>query len=74
MIAFGRLILALCSRAITVNNYAKALEYVARSYSADLKNAIVFLMSPPSPHKVCSYSLHRRQAFDTFVLDHRPAV
>lgn len=51
MISFGRLVLALCTRSLTVNNYAKALEHVARAYSADLKNAIIFLMSPHSPHK-----------------------
>lgn len=52
MISFGRLVLALCTRSLTVNNYAKALEHVARAYSADLKNAIIFLMSPHSPHKI----------------------
>ncbi|PVG00079.1 hypothetical protein CPB86DRAFT_872085 [Serendipita vermifera] len=51
MVAFGRLILSLCSKVANPTNYAKGFEFVARTYSADLKNVIQFLMSP-NPHKI----------------------
>ncbi|CCA66483.1 related to Pab1 dependent poly(A)-specific ribonuclease PAN3 [Serendipita indica DSM 11827] len=48
MIAFGRLMLALCCRNANIGiNYAKTLEFISRVYSQELKNAIHFLLQPP---------------------------
>ncbi|KIM29212.1 hypothetical protein M408DRAFT_15958 [Serendipita vermifera MAFF 305830] len=52
MISFGRLILSLCSRSADISNYAKIRDIVSRSYSTDLQNAIMFLISPHGSQKI----------------------
>ncbi|PCH43050.1 hypothetical protein WOLCODRAFT_73826 [Wolfiporia cocos MD-104 SS10] len=53
---FGRLILALaCNNVTAMNNFPKAIETLARHYSADLKTVVLFLMSKPSPNKTIGH-------------------
>ena len=50
---FGKLVFALCcSNLAAMNNLPKAVETLARHYSADLKSVALFLISKPGPHKV----------------------
>ncbi|OBZ74430.1 PAB-dependent poly(A)-specific ribonuclease subunit PAN3 [Grifola frondosa] len=49
---FGKLVFALCcSNLAAMNNLPKAVETLARHYSADLKSVALFLISKPGPHK-----------------------
>jgi PAB-dependent poly(A)-specific ribonuclease subunit 3 len=52
MISFGRLVLSLCSMSADISNYAKTWDIVSRTYSTDLQNAIMFLISPHGNQKV----------------------
>lgn len=50
---FGRLILNLCCNNLAaVNNLAKSMETLARHYSPEIKNLVLYLLSKPSPIKV----------------------
>ncbi|CAH2034931.1 unnamed protein product, partial [Iphiclides podalirius] len=46
--ALGRLALSLACRTIHCDNLAASMELVARTYSADLKNLILYLLSSPT--------------------------
>ncbi|KAI9675632.1 MAG: PAB-dependent poly(A)-specific ribonuclease subunit 3 [Caeruleum heppii] len=49
-VQFGRLILCLASNnPMAVHNMPKAMEYLARSYSAELKDCVLWLLSPSQP-------------------------
>jgi PAB-dependent poly(A)-specific ribonuclease subunit 3 len=53
LVQFGKLIFALCcNNLVASNNLNKSLEIVSRTYTADLKNVALFLLSKPGPHKV----------------------
>lgn len=53
LIAFGRLVMALCTRSVVApQTLSKALESIARNYSSDVKNVVLFLISKPAPNKV----------------------
>lgn len=55
---FGRLVFNLCCTSIGVmNDLQKAVANLSKGYSADVKNVALFLISKPSPHKVCIYVL-----------------
>ncbi|PFH47540.1 hypothetical protein AMATHDRAFT_151840 [Amanita thiersii Skay4041] len=52
---FGRLLFALCCQSFVVSNgpgFQKSLDTIGRQYSPELKNAILFLMSKATPHRV----------------------
>lgn len=56
---FGKLVIALCCNNITaISNLPKALESLGRSYSADVKNVALYLVSKPGSHKVGSQPSH----------------
>ncbi|KAF9025106.1 hypothetical protein BDZ89DRAFT_93790 [Hymenopellis radicata] len=51
---FGRLLMALCCinpSAYAGGHFQKSLEMIARQYSADVKNAAIFLISKNNPHR-----------------------
>ncbi|KAG8838996.1 PAB-dependent poly(A)-specific ribonuclease subunit 3 [Serendipita sp. 400] len=47
IISFGRLMISLCCRTANPgSNYPKALDFIGRTYSLELKNALQFLVTP----------------------------
>ncbi|KAF5376135.1 hypothetical protein D9615_007699 [Tricholomella constricta] len=51
---FGRLLFALCCNNVTASsgqNLQKSLDIITRNYSADVKNAALFLISKGGPHR-----------------------
>ena len=50
---FGALVFMLCCANLgAMNNLQKAIDYVGRNYSADLKSVALFLISKGGSHKV----------------------
>lgn len=52
LLSFGKLIIALaCNSLQSFTDIAQSFEYIARYYSPDLKNLILYLLSKPLPTK-----------------------
>ncbi len=52
LLHLGQLIVALaCGGLVSLQNISHSLQVIGNSYPIDLKNIIIFLLSPPSPHK-----------------------
>lgn len=52
LLGFGRVIASLaCAFFNPGPNFPAAMEHISRSYSPDLKNVILYLLSKPSAHK-----------------------
>ncbi|KZT37126.1 hypothetical protein SISSUDRAFT_1048869 [Sistotremastrum suecicum HHB10207 ss-3] len=53
LLMFGRLMLSLCCQNLAAyNNFHKSMETMQRSYSSDLNNVILFLVSPGPPKEI----------------------
>lgn len=50
LLSLGKLVLALTNLSVSaVQNLPKAMEILSRSYSAEIKNVVIFLLSKPGP-------------------------
>lgn len=53
LVSFGKLVITLCCEFFVPGQHpAGPIEYIARHYSSDVKNLILFLISKPQPGKV----------------------
>ncbi|SCV73091.1 BQ2448_7016 [Microbotryum intermedium] len=52
LLSFGKLIITLaCGSPAAVHNLPKSVDHIARVYSPDLKNTVLYLLSKPGPRK-----------------------
>ncbi|KAK4698277.1 PAB-dependent poly(A)-specific ribonuclease subunit 3, partial [Phenoliferia sp. Uapishka_3] len=52
LLSFGKLIISLaCGSPASVHNLPKSVDHIARVYSPDLKNVVLYLLSKPGPRK-----------------------
>lgn len=54
LVMFGRLIMGLCCNNLAAaNNLPKSMETIGRHYTAEVKNVLLYLLTKPTPVKVC---------------------
>lgn len=75
LVMFGRLIMGLCCNNLgAANNLPKSMEQVGRYYTAEVKNILLYLLTKPSPIKVCCSFTSSLYVLIPRGLEHTPTI